>query len=82
MDNDYNKPGQKLIDVYRDRYGTNRWCYESSSKLIERLIQEVTREQIMNIIEEVVEEELMLKAEAKLAAEEDECWNAIKQEYT
>ena len=73
MDNHENKPVQKLIDVYRDR-----WCYDSSYRLLERLLEEVSREQIEKMIEEQSEEQRILRAEAKLAAEEDEWWNAIK----
>lgn len=83
MDNHENKPVQGLIDAYRDR-----WCYDSSYKLIERLLEEVTKEQIEKMIQEVnnkqtqdqeeYEEEQHLKAEAKQAALEDEWWNAIK----
>lgn len=67
MDNHKNKLVQHLIDVYRDR-----WCYDSSYRLLERLLEEVSREQLDKMIEEQSEEGRILEAEAKLAALEDE----------
>jgi hypothetical protein len=64
-----NKPVQRLIDAYRDRY-----CYNATDKLLEALFQELSRKQVEKMIKEVNTP----YTETKEETIEDAWWFAIR----
>ena len=69
MNDHENKPVQRLIDAYRDRY-----CYNATDKLLEALFQELNSKQIRNMIKEVNNPKIKEEEDAI----EDIWWFAIR----